>query len=346
MVYLLPASKASTHTLPFVTVIIAARNEEQNIKACIASLIQQHYPSTHFEIWIGNDGSTDHTAQILQECMAEYTSHQIHVLNIEQNHATLKGKTKVLRDLFEFAKGELVCIVDADVQVNPLWISGYVQTFNNTSIAAASGVTDVQSQNRLSDFQKVEWQESFLLLRAATYFNQSVSAVGNNMCIRKSVYQAVGGYDAIGFSVTEDLALSQAIEHKGYKHIQVFNAEHYAFTQPMLAWQEIIVQRLRWMKGFTHLPLPIMLLMSFLQTASLFLVLLFLFYPSLGFMMWLLFISLRMLKISFYTHRFKALPYKQIWNILFFDIYIVALGGIVLMKQFTPYAVRWKGRTY
>ncbi len=50
---------------PLVSVLVPARNEEQNIKTCLESLLPQDYPS--FEIRVLDDESTDQTAAIVQK---------------------------------------------------------------------------------------------------------------------------------------------------------------------------------------------------------------------------------------------------------------------------------------
>jgi glycosyltransferase involved in cell wall biosynthesis len=51
---------------PFISIIIAARNEEKNIGSCIQSIINQTYPANKFEIIITDDHSSDKTVSIVQ----------------------------------------------------------------------------------------------------------------------------------------------------------------------------------------------------------------------------------------------------------------------------------------
>src|SRR5258706_14073318 len=59
-----PAGEPSEY--PFVSVIIAARNEENNIAACIESLLRVDYPADKLEVLLVNDRSTDKTKEIMQ----------------------------------------------------------------------------------------------------------------------------------------------------------------------------------------------------------------------------------------------------------------------------------------
>ena len=61
-----PVARANSFSaeLPFISVLVPARNEEEKIGRCIESLLAQNYP--HFEIVVIDDRSTDNTAKIIQ----------------------------------------------------------------------------------------------------------------------------------------------------------------------------------------------------------------------------------------------------------------------------------------
>jgi len=58
---------AAMNAQPFVSVVVAARNEENTIPQLLTSLINQDYPEDKFEIIIADDGSDDTTARIVQD---------------------------------------------------------------------------------------------------------------------------------------------------------------------------------------------------------------------------------------------------------------------------------------
>ena len=57
--------------LPFVRIIVPARNEQDNIERCLRSLLVQNYP--HFEVIVVNDNSTDNTLEIVREVKSRET---------------------------------------------------------------------------------------------------------------------------------------------------------------------------------------------------------------------------------------------------------------------------------
>ncbi len=97
----------------------------------------------------------------------------------------LKGKTNVLAQLFKQAKGEWCFITDADIAVSAIWIKGMLNVAEEEGAVAVSGSTFVASQSVFGDFQGLEWMEAFGLLHAADYYKIPVTAVGNNMVVKK-----------------------------------------------------------------------------------------------------------------------------------------------------------------
>ena len=72
--------------LPFITIIIPARNEESNIEKCVLSLLSQSYPSEKFKIIVVDDNSTDGTAQIVSSIMEQNPNVRPHTANPPYDH--------------------------------------------------------------------------------------------------------------------------------------------------------------------------------------------------------------------------------------------------------------------
>ena len=67
----IPAKALQEMELPFISIIVAARNEEKNIGNCIQSLINQTYPESKFEIIVTDDHSTDNTVAVIHSFKKE-----------------------------------------------------------------------------------------------------------------------------------------------------------------------------------------------------------------------------------------------------------------------------------
>ena len=119
----------SDQTFPMVSIVIAARNEEKNIKQCLEKCVNQAYPSIKFEIVVVNDRSEDKTAKIIKKFAIDYKN--VRLINIEALPAEYKnsGKKYALKQGIENSKGEIILLTDADCLPKTGWIKGIVQYF-------------------------------------------------------------------------------------------------------------------------------------------------------------------------------------------------------------------------
>lgn len=112
----LQIEKARDGDLPLVSVLIPARNEENNLPALLEGLLGQDYP--HLEVRIFNDGSTDRTGEIIREFIGR--DPRIHT---EEGGESLpegwNGKNHACHRLALAARGDYLLFMDADVRVKP-----------------------------------------------------------------------------------------------------------------------------------------------------------------------------------------------------------------------------------
>ena len=111
----------SYETLPSVSVVVAARNEEDHIQHLINDLISQEYPLDKLEVVIVNDRSNDDTATILDDASNNYAF--IKVVTIDQVSKDMTPKKNALTKGIEAAVGEIIVLTDADCRVKKLWVS-------------------------------------------------------------------------------------------------------------------------------------------------------------------------------------------------------------------------------
>ena len=95
-----------------ITILLPAYNESESIpelKSCMETVIRDN-PNYEWEFLLINDGSTDHTLQLIQET-AENDSHY-HYIDLSRNY----GKEIAIMAGFDYAKGDALIIMDADMQ--------------------------------------------------------------------------------------------------------------------------------------------------------------------------------------------------------------------------------------
>lgn len=239
----------SDSEIPFVSVIIPARNEEHNIRNCIESVYQNNYPKNKFEIIVVNDRSEDNTSNIIEECKKEFSNLKVVTVTEATKHHNLKGKPGALQEGAETASGEIFLFTDADCIVGNNWLSKIVAAFNNQKVGIVPSFTTIKAHNFFERLQGVEWIYMHTLASGGIGLNIPLGCFGNNLSIRKNVFWELGGYEKIKFSVTEDLALLQAVFDVGWKIHYLFSSESVVTTLPCKTLKSYIQQHHRWTVG-------------------------------------------------------------------------------------------------
>lgn len=237
--------------LPAISIWIAARNEAENIAACLQAIVNLDYPRNKLQVLVGNDQSTDNTAEIVKQFADKYSF--IQLIHIVDNHSGLKAKARVMAQLDVHAKGDFYLITDADVAVKPTWAKQMILQMTPGK-GVASGTTMVVGSGWWSDMQGIDWAYFMGLLNIISYSGVPATAVGNNMVISKEAYWKTGGYANIRFSITEDYKLYAEVCKHGYGWDNVMIPEVLAYSAGIKNFNELLHQRKRWLSGGKELP--------------------------------------------------------------------------------------------
>ena len=147
LLLLLPKDKTAAefqHDKPFISILIAARNEEENIFSCLQAVAALSWPTDKFEVLVGDDQSSDGTGAMVQEFIKDKPNFRL--VSIDQNLGQARGKANVLAHLARQAKGEFFFITDADVRVPALWIQSLLAN-SDTKKVIVSGATFMQDSS-------------------------------------------------------------------------------------------------------------------------------------------------------------------------------------------------------
>ena len=231
---------------PFVSVLIAARNEELNLWECLESVLGQSYDSGQFEVIVINDHSTDGTESICQEFARRF--HNFSYANARED-STLKGKTNALDQGIEKAQGEIILITDADCSVPTTWVEWTAKRYSG-SVGIVGGITLQKAGNWFEGMQSLDWAFLLGLASSTVSLRYPLSTIGNNLSFRKAAYEDVGGYRKIPFSVTEDFMLFQSIvKTRKWNYLCPIDPNVLVVSEPCSSWKELIRQKHRWGKG-------------------------------------------------------------------------------------------------
>jgi 1,2-diacylglycerol 3-beta-glucosyltransferase len=242
---------------PPVAVIVAARNEERNIGRCLDSLVALEYPSSALDIVIVDDGSTDRTAEIVRSYVIRYPHVRLILAGPPSGH--LRGKTNAVAQAFDVARGEIVLLTDADCAVPPRWVEETVKYYVDEGVGLVPGFTEISGETPFHAMQTMDWFSLFSVAAATTRMGIPLTAVGTNFSIRRSAYDAVGGYRAIPFSITEDYALFHAVvSTKKYRACFPIDSGALVVSEPCRTWRELYRQRKRWFAGGSGMDMTVL----------------------------------------------------------------------------------------
>ncbi|TAE27265.1 MAG: glycosyltransferase [Candidatus Kapaibacterium sp.] len=241
----------NTSFQPFVSVVVPARNEEGNIERCVRSLMQSTYPANSFEVIIVNDRSEDRTGEILSGLQTEFPHLVVHNTEVSEGEkkSNLQGKPRAVHQGIMRSRGEIVCMTDADCEIPPTWIRAIARMYARPEVGLVAAFTLVSGNRFFDKLQMLEWTINNTMASAGVGLKQPLGCFGNNLSVRRSVYEALGGYERIPFSVTEDLALLQAVFNAGHEVCYVCSPETGIQTMPCPDIASFSKQHQRWVNG-------------------------------------------------------------------------------------------------
>lgn len=237
-----PAAKE----LPFVSVVIAVKNEEHNLPNLLECLQAQTYLRERWELIIVDDNSTDQTRSILQAQIKNIPNLKIY--SVVGNSALLRYKKAALAAGIYNAGGEIIVTTDADCRMGPRWLASMVSYFQE-DVGIVVGFSGIQAQQ---DFF-TRWQAlDYLLLMAAaqgaTNLGMAWACSGQNWAFRKILFERVGGYQRLRERVGGDDSLFMQLIRRKTRAKAVFASEPDAWvtTQPVDRIGNFLRQRIRW----------------------------------------------------------------------------------------------------
>lgn len=328
--------------LPSISILVAARNEEDNIDACLQSLSELDYPEHKVEIWVGNDLSEDRTREKIL-AFAD-TSNNIHLVDITTTIGKAKGKANVLAQLARHATGQYYLIADADIVVNTNWAKEIVSFFNEPQTGIVSGTTFVHGPKLFARLQGLDWLYFMGLLKAAYNAGVNGTAVGNNMAISKEAYDSVGGYEALDFSVTEDFKLYKEVRKKGWKTLNILTPDTLNISKAAPSVLPLLHQRKRWLMGARELPFYWWMLFGILGSFFPAVLILAFYHPFLALQLYLIKTGVQSLFIL-YLQR-KLFLRHHIPMILLYDVYGTLVSLVTPLFYLLPVPMVWKKRKY
>jgi len=324
------------------TVIVAARNEEENIWRCMESLGNQNYPDGKLEVIIADDRSTDDTGKIIDKFISSHKNFK--KIIPDDPKGKMVGKVNALATAIRKATGEIILTTDADCEVKPNWAKTIASHYT-VEVGMVNSYTTQLADSSFGGMQAIDF--IYLLLVAGGTINLGIpiSCIGNNMSFRKKAYHEVGGYEKLPFSVTEDFTLLRAIyKLKKYKIIFPLEKDTLVTSIPCTSFKQLYRQKKRWSVGGLGVPVRGFLIMFWGYLTHICILLTPFFISP----VWVYLICFKIVIDFFVLYPIhqklgisKNLKYFAVHQV-YYILYVIALPFIVLASR----KVVWKGREY
>lgn len=227
--------------LPFVSVIICAKNEQDNLSQFLDVVLSQKYPD--FEVLVIDDNSTDDSLTVLKELQKKYS--QLKVVAFQEEKSSF-GKKQVLECGIKHAKSDYLIMTDADCKpLSAFWLVAMVNGFADGS-ELVLGVS-LYSKLKGTVNSIVQIDTGFI---AANYLSMAASgfpymSVGRNVAYKRSLFEKVGGFKSHYHipSGDDDLLINQM--PKETKVNLVYNKDAQTESVPKLSFQSYFSQKVR-----------------------------------------------------------------------------------------------------
>jgi 1,2-diacylglycerol 3-beta-glucosyltransferase len=228
---------------PYVSLLVAAKNEATVIGDLVETLCAVDYPASRYELWVIDDNSTDHTAQVLQALGQKYPQLQMKRRSADEGG----GKSGALNQVLPLTKGEIIGVFDADAKITDDLLRQVVPFFERPRVGA------VQVRKAIANAQTNFWtrgQSAEMILDA--FWQQRRIALGgigelrgNGQFVRRAALEQCGGWNEETITDDLDLTLRLHLSEWDIDFLLQPAVQEEGVTRAISLWH----QRNRWAEG-------------------------------------------------------------------------------------------------
>jgi cellulose synthase/poly-beta-1,6-N-acetylglucosamine synthase-like glycosyltransferase len=235
--------------LPFVSVVVAARDEARHVDACLRALLDQDYPAERYEILLVDDHSHDDTRA---RADAYARGGNVRVLALQDvPGGPVTGKQNALDFGIRQSRGEVIASTDADCVAPRTWLSSVVACFDAPDVGVVVGFSMLDRPGdggrAFVKAQSLELLSLFAAFAGSLRWNLALACTGNNLAYRRGAYEELGGFMKMGLTVAEDNMFLQWVNrHTSWKTRLALRESAFVLTEPMPSFRTFLRQRLRW----------------------------------------------------------------------------------------------------
>ena len=230
-----------------IAVVIAVRNEAENIERLLESISNQQceFP---FEIIVSDDESTDDT---LARAKAFKERSSVDVRIISSSGA---GKKQALTSAVAITDAEIIIVTDGDCVVPESWIQAHAIRYQNEQVQFVAGMVTYKKQSTLLR-AVLETELIFLQVASGALFHLGSPAMcnGASMSFRRSFFQSIGGFQSDTRVSGDDLSLLYRAGQRGNGSVEwIFDRDAVVATESAATLAGAIAQRKRWLSKMSQ----------------------------------------------------------------------------------------------
>ena len=233
---------------PMVTIVVPAHNEDVVIAQTTRAILDMNYPHDKVELLLFADNCEDTTYQemLKVKAMPEYATRDITITDRKGTG----GKAGVLNDALKMAKGEYICVYDADAmpEKNALYflVKKVLEDPERHVASFGRNKTRNANQNFLTRCINQEIVVTQRIQHVGMWHMFKIGRIpGTNFIINTEFVKSIGGWR--NGALTEDTDISFKIMQSGKLIALAYNSE--AFQQEPETVKSYYMQRKRWAKG-------------------------------------------------------------------------------------------------
>jgi glycosyltransferase involved in cell wall biosynthesis len=213
---------------PRISIIVPARDEEDEIESALRSLVSLEWPN--YEVIAVDDRSSDRTGELMEHVAREHDlSHGLKIIHLTDLPAGWLGKPHAMWTAAQHATGDWLLFTDADVVFRP-----------DALRRAMAYAANSQADHLVIFPTHVDWSVSKKIMLAgfnmlfvfghrpwktADPKSRDHIGVGAFNLIKRSVYDAVGGFEKLRMEIIEDMRLGKLVKEAGFAQRNVLGRD-------------------------------------------------------------------------------------------------------------------------
>jgi chlorobactene glucosyltransferase len=204
---------------PYLSSIVPARNEEQNIGDCLKGVLRQHYEN--LEVVVVDDESKDKTVDIVEKYVK--SERKVKLIRVDSLPEGWMGKNYACYKGFKISKGEYLIFTDADTRfINTRTVEYAVSKMKEKGLQLLSLLPLIETKSFWERIFMPMWSFAFvsffpLKLLSSKKYKKVAFAIGPFMMFERKFYERIGGHESVKGEIVDDVYLARETKEKGGK---------------------------------------------------------------------------------------------------------------------------------